>query len=133
MVDAFKHVQNPKMKGLIVWLPMVAGDSALDAANLVSPEQRFVMQAWDSKLVVGKAFSETLKLKCPAWDVYMVFKPGARWEVGNPPIPSFWMHQLGDYAGADRALHLKPAVLEARLRQELDALEHSTQPYSALR
>lgn len=30
----------------------------------------------------------------PAWDVYMVFGPEARW-ADTPPAPTYWMHQLG--------------------------------------
>ena len=29
-----------------------------------------------------------------AWDVYLVYKPGVKWEGPRPPRPTFWMHQL---------------------------------------
>ena len=104
---------------------MVKGDSALEAAELLSPEKRLVLQAWDSRHSVGEEVSKTLQLNCPAWDVYLVYKPGIRWEDGPAPKPTFWMHQLGNYAGADRALHLQPDVLETHVRQQLADLEKS--------
>lgn len=123
MLEVFKHVQNSHLSGLIVWVPMVKGDRAIDAAALVSPDKRFAMQAWDARRAVGEELQKTLKLNCPAWDVYLVYKPGVRWEDGDAPAPTFWMHQLGSYAGADPASHLKPEVLEARVKQELDAAD----------
>jgi hypothetical protein len=30
-----------------------------------------------------------------AWDVWMAYKPGVRWEGEYPPTPDHAMHQLG--------------------------------------
>ncbi len=119
MLDVFAKVKNPELKGLIVWVPMVPGDSALEAAELISPEKRLVMQGWDSKRAIGDALSTTLHLKCPAWDVYLIYKPGVQWLGKEAPAPSFWMHQLGEYAGADPALHLKPEKLRDEVTRAL--------------
>lgn len=119
MLDIFKRVRSAKLRGLIVWVPMVRGDSALEAAALVSPDERFVLQSWDAQRSVGEAFARTLKLNCPAWDVYLLYKPGVRWDEGDAPMPSVWMHQLGDYAGADPTLHLEPAVLKTQVEQAI--------------
>jgi hypothetical protein len=48
----------------------------------------------------------------PAWDVYLVYAPGVRWEGDTPPTPTFWMHQLTADTGADQRYCLDPAVLE---------------------
>lgn len=98
---------------------MVKGDSAIEAAALLSDESRFVLQAWDSRRALGESFARTLRLKCPAWDVYLIYEPGIKWIDGNPPEPSFWMHQLGDYADANPDLHLSPAKLEEELKRRL--------------
>lgn len=119
MLDVFRHVRSDELHGLIVWVPMVPGDSALEAANLLSREKRFHLQGWDSQLSVGEELAKTLKLKVPAWDVYLVYKPGVRWDTGPAPMPTFWMHQLGHHSGADPALHLQPHILENEVRQEL--------------
>jgi hypothetical protein len=39
----------------------------------------------------------------PAWDVYFVFGPEARWD-DQPPAPTYWMHQLGRAAPEDLRL-----------------------------
>lgn len=105
---------------------MIAGDSALDAAELLSPDRRFVMQAWDSRRSVGEELQKTLKLNTPAWDVYLVYEPGIRWEAETAPAPTFWMHQLGDYAGADPKLHLRPKVLEKVVKDKLANVKQGT-------
>ena len=51
-----------------------------------------------------------------AWDIYMIYGPGARWEGEGPPAPQFWMHQL---PGAD-APRLDPTEFARRLKAELD-------------
>jgi len=42
----------------------------------------------------SQAFGETLDLHDIAWDVYLIYKPGIKWEAQQPPRPTFWMHQL---------------------------------------
>lgn len=92
---------------------MVPGDSALEASELVSKDPRFALQAWDAQRTLGEVFQQTLKLKCPAWDVYLVYAPGQTWEADLPPEPKLWMHQLGSYSGADPKLHLDAKKLKA--------------------
>ena len=43
-----------------------------------------------------RLYDQTLGLGQPAWDIYMVYSPGVRWNGTNPPKPSYWMHQLGN-------------------------------------
>ncbi len=123
MLDLFKKVHSRNLTGLIVWVPMVPGDNALAASDLVSPEKRFLMQAWDCQRSVGEALAKTLKLNRPAWDVYLVYKAGIRWDGESAPMPTFWMHQLGQYSGADPSLHLQPAILEKEIREQLKSMK----------
>lgn len=114
---------------MIVWVPMVPGDSALEAAELVSPEKRLIMQAWDTQRSIGEAMSNTLHLRCPAWDVYLVYERGVKWTEAAPPRPSFWMHQLQKKSGADPALHLQPEKLRHEVRKALGEEEtHKESP-----
>ena len=62
-----------------------------------------IKQGWNEDKNVGKLFGETLDLHDIAWDVYLVYKPGIKWETQQPPHPTFWMHQL---EGADPKLLL---------------------------
>jgi hypothetical protein len=61
---------------------------------------RFVPDArathyWDGTGVTMKGYRATLGLPEDAWDIYMVYWPGVRWEGELPPKPDYWMHQLG--------------------------------------
>ena len=74
-----------------------------------------VAHAWDPKHHLGDLYAKTLDLDSTAWDVYLLYAPGVRWEGNEPPQPTFWMHQLPAASGADRTLILNPT----RLSQEL--------------
>jgi hypothetical protein len=52
---------------------------------------------WQQKNI-GDLFWQTLGLHAVAWDVYLVYKQGIKWEGTQPPAPTFWMHHL---EGAD--------------------------------
>lgn len=129
MLDVFTKVKNAELKGLIIWVPMLAGDSALEAAELISPEKRLTMQGWDSHRSVGEAMAKTLGLNCPAWDVYLIYKPGIKWTGEIPPEPSFWMHQLDKKRGADPELYLRPEKLLSEVQKALGGnWEHVLKP-----
>jgi hypothetical protein len=109
------------LKSLVVWLPMVAGDSpqAATARAATLSDPRIVAQGWDAGRESGLAFERTLGLTRPAWDVYLVYAPGVRWEGETPPAPTYWMHQLTEDAGADQRLCLVPEVLEREVERIL--------------
>lgn len=125
MLDLFERVKSAKLQGFIVWLPMVGGDGPLEAEALISKDPRLLVQGWDGQRVLGEAFAHTLKLNRPAWDVYLIYDRGIRWTAENPPAPSFWMHQLGRFSGADPALHLEPAMFEQQVSKRLE--QHAVQ------
>jgi hypothetical protein len=51
---------------------------------------------WEDTGIVGKLYSKTLGIgDVYAWDIWMVYKPGVRWDNTYPPKPDFAMHQLG--------------------------------------
>jgi hypothetical protein len=31
----------------------------------------------------------------PVWDTYLLYGKDARWDTARPPVPAYWMHQLG--------------------------------------
>ena len=52
---------------------------------------------WDGAGEVMHLYAPVLGIKegLPAWDVYLLYGPGERWEAGQPPPPPrYWMHQL---------------------------------------
>lgn len=76
----------------------------LNAANVESAAQHEAGRIHDSRAShyldpdarLAKQYSDILHLPngIPAWDVYLVFGPEARWG-DTPPAPTYWMHQLG--------------------------------------
>ena len=108
MLDAFTKFKSANLKGFLVWLPMVATDSREAAFERTTSDSR-ISEGWDGSLTIGKAFARTLNLKGTAWDVYLVYEPGTIWSGADPPVPSFWMHQLSGRCGAPKELRLEPA------------------------
>ena len=49
---------------------------------------------WEDSGRIGYLYEEVLGIDVFAYDVWMVYKPGIRWEEGFPPRPDFWMHNL---------------------------------------
>jgi len=77
-----------------------------------------ISQGWDGGQNLGKVFGQTLDLHQIAWDVYLVYKPGIKWEGPQPPRPTFWMHQL---EGVDPKLLLceNPTRLNVEVEKSL--------------
>jgi hypothetical protein len=63
-----------------------------DAAELVA--DRRTRHYWDGGQQVGEAFQPLLGTPAAAWDVWLLFDRGARWEGNAPPRPAWWEHQL---------------------------------------
>ncbi len=105
----FDKTASPDLKAFLVWLPMWPGDDAdaavKQSATFTDPR---LTEGWDGGRVIGDLFARRLALKGTAWDVYLVYDRGVRWEGSEPPAPSFWMHQLREDAGADQKLCLNP-------------------------
>ncbi len=55
--------------------------------------------------------AKRLGLNRTAWDVYLLYAPGVKWIGDQPPMPTFWMHQLYPDTGADQRFCLNPTVL----------------------
>ena len=117
----FGKTDSKDLRGFIVWLPMkVADDPASAAVQAASFRDTRIVEAWDAQRAAGVLFARMLKLKGTAWDVYLLYGRGVRWEGQEPPVPSFWMHQLEKEDGADQKLCLDPSRLT---RQALALLE----------
>lgn len=59
---------------------------------------------WDGLLRVGSAVQPFVEgLDYPAWDFWMLYRPGVTWSTEKAPEPDWWEHQLGslhrDFAG----------------------------------
>ena len=74
-----------------------------------------VAHLWDQEHQLGELYTEVLKLRSTAWDMYFLYPPGMTWEGVDPPQPAFWMHQLRGDSGVHQDFRLNPV----RFAQEL--------------
>jgi len=110
--SVFEKTGSEDLKGFIAWLPMLATDDSPAASRQrVRLQDRRVSEAWDGEREAGTLFARRLGLQGKAWDVYLVYGRGVRWEGSEPPMPTFWMHQLREEFGADQKLCLDPSRL----------------------
>jgi hypothetical protein len=100
----------------VVWVPVVGEERDVPAAMKALPDAR-ARHYWDGRGLLVQAFRPVLALDEDAWDLYLVYKPGTRWEGATPPAPDFWMHQLGPSAKAPR---LDASALLRRLAADLN-------------
>jgi len=95
--QVFLNVSNPDLRGYVVWLPATGAGRWEQAAHEQAwrvPDKR-IRRYFDATAHLGNTYAPLLHLTGtgPAWDVYLVFGPEARWDA-QPPAPKFWMHQL---------------------------------------
>jgi len=71
------------------------GGRAKDVAEATGtfPDPR-ARHFWDEAGWTIRAFRPVLAIPVPAWDLYLIYGPDARWNGAVPPTPTFWMHQL---------------------------------------
>lgn len=94
----------------MVWVPKKDGREAdVPAATKVIHDPRTV-HFWDGSGSTMRMYQQVLSIPGDAWDIYLLYRPGVRWDGDLPPQPDFWMHQLGDAPGP----HLDPDVFAAR-------------------
>jgi hypothetical protein len=105
---------------IVVWIPMLDGDerSAVDGAAAIFAGTA-APQFWDGAQLFGKAVGRSLgAADWPAWDVYLFYPPGARWDAQGPPAPEAALAQAGGVVVGSPG-SLPPAADQSRL---LDAL-----------
>lgn len=91
----------------------LAGAARASAQHL--PDRR-IQQYRDDEALLAERFAPVLGLPedVLAWDVFLLFAPGTRWQ-SEPPAPDFWMHQLDRGPPARRLDAGKLAVEVERL------------------
>jgi len=105
---------------MLVWEPIIEGDNAAAASQQAATLQDTrIVQGWNENRNLGRLFGETLDLHAVAWDVYLVYKPGIKWEGKQPPRPTFWMHQL-NHADPKLLLCQNPTRLSTEVRKLLE-------------
>ena len=91
-----KLIQNdPRIHTLAIHVPALGAEEKHVVGSLPLLSGPRVTHYWDPNGTTGLEYTETLDIPMYAWDVWFVYKPGARWEDGElPPYPDYWEHQL---------------------------------------
>ena len=92
-------VDSDNLSVHVVWTPVLASDkrSSVDRAHKLFVKDDRAVQYWDGDQSLGKTYGELMELpngRDLAWDIYLVYEPGVEWG-DKPPMPDYWMHQLG--------------------------------------
>ena len=105
-MQVLEQLPSPNLRAYVVWLPVLkAGNVEVAArregARIHDPR---TIHFFDPDARLANEFATVLHLPgaTRAWDVYLVFGPDVRWR-GQPPAPTYWMHQLD---GAPSGLRL---------------------------
>lgn len=95
--QVLKDVSSPKIAAAVVWMSIRPGEKRTSAVSLSSEfiDGR-IAYFWDPYRAAGETWQSVLKLNGVAWDVYLVYGPGAIWNEPDldPAPPAYWMHQL---------------------------------------
>ena len=92
-VTAERHRAGAPIETIVAWVPMLGADRAdvPEASRIVA--DRAAAHVWEPALL--SSYRRTLGIDEPAWDIYLIYGPEARWDAEQPPAPAYWMHQLG--------------------------------------
>ncbi|MGI8782686.1 MAG: hypothetical protein ACR2L2_03410 [Acidobacteriota bacterium] len=113
-----KNNPSPKLKVLLVWMPVLGNDSLSRAKQssgyLQDPR---VSQFWDLWSFSSRIFEPVLKWPTatagPVWDTFLLFDGTARWTNYAGPAPLVWMQNLGIEFG----VKYDPVRLESAIKQ----------------
>jgi len=121
IVKTLKSVTDDRVRAYIVWLPIFGGDFKGEARKLSNSfRDKRVSYFLDPESETGKQWERVLKTeRVIAWDVYLLYGAGANWQ-DTPPLPGFWMHQLG---GVTKAPLFDQATFTTKLKGILDEMK----------
>jgi hypothetical protein len=90
------QVASPELAAYFIWEPVLGDDdeSAARRATVLVPDSR-ARHYWAPSDSTAWAFQAALPLVDEfAWDVYLLYDRGIEWTGKNPPVPTYYMHQL---------------------------------------
>jgi len=102
--EVLEQIRDPDVHVYAVYLPILRGDREESVPTAITrlPDSR-ASYFWDGSGEMAHAYSRVLRLPAgrPAWDVYLLFGREADWK-SEPPVPNYWMHQLGGLSSERR-------------------------------
>lgn len=115
------RIPDQDLRAYVIWVPMYRGmeRDVPDASREVADPRSH--HYWDGNSASMRAVRATLGITEDAWDVFLLYPPGVKWQGEHPPQPEFWMHQL-ESGGKPRVNGplLDADILLARTRAVLD-------------
>lgn len=121
-------IQNdPRIHTFVLQVPTLEAEEKHAAAAVSLMPGPRVNHYWDPGGRSGLEFQKALNIDRYAWDVWMMYDPGAHWEPESPPPPpDFWQHQLGGLPNDNRLdAGQFASVVRARLTELPPASEMS--------
>lgn len=85
--------RDPRIHTFVIHVPTLGAEEKHAAASVTLMEGPRVTHYWDESGQSGLEFQEALDISFYAWDVWMIYEAGARWEQ-KLPAPNYWEHQL---------------------------------------
>jgi hypothetical protein len=127
--EVMKEIPDGRLRLFVIWEPILPKDGvdALEDSSAMVQDEWRALQFWDPTAESGKRIKRLFDLKIvnPAWDIYMLYPPGVKWET-VPPTPAYWMHQITFMpGGADERRYGGLRLDAKRLREEIETrLKH---------
>jgi len=100
-----------------VWVPILWSDGKVSVPQATKrfTDER-VSHYWDRNGQLVSEYGRVLQIDGPAWDIYLLYDRDAEWKE-HPPVPSFWMDQIG----AAKGTPFEGDKLAQRVRELLEA------------
>jgi hypothetical protein len=97
--------QDPHLDVYAVWVPFLNGSQqAANVSQRVLPDDR-VTQFWDGAALTSNWFAKNIDhTTFPAWDMYYLFGPSARWGRTPGPLVSSGGTIIGQSSSLDDAI-----------------------------
>lgn len=87
---------DPRVHTFVLYVPTMGAEEKHAVAAMPLMYGPRVTHLWDPGGRSGLDFQKALDIQVYAWDVWMIYEPGQRWEQDQPPpAPDYWEHQLG--------------------------------------
>jgi hypothetical protein len=89
------QTNDPRLRAYVAWVPMFRGREVDVPRATREVSDGRASHYWDGGSILTQQYRRALGFNEPAWDIFLLYGPQARWDSDQPPMPAYWMHQLG--------------------------------------